>query len=251
MKKLLLLFLVPLFAISQTNPNREYWQTNKWSAKKGMNTEFEAAVAKKTQKYNNTKETSFATYQIITGSDQGKYMRVMGNRSAAAFDTEDSAELTYWMKNVMPYTEGNDGNVRWWRMKGAGQNWDNDMPPARFVKMTTYNLKRGKGSDFFRFWSNRIKVQTSLGYSKVYGAFMLTSGGQANQIMIVEPYNSHGDASKNRYNGKNIDFVDEYNKMFGWRSHRNDMDAFSAAIEQWGVTIETAELKPEMSSKLK
>ena len=38
MKKLLLLFLVPLFAISQTNPNREYWQTNKWSAKKGMNT---------------------------------------------------------------------------------------------------------------------------------------------------------------------------------------------------------------------
>ena len=112
MKKLLLLFLVPLFAISQTNPNREYWQTNKWSAKKGMNTEFEAAVAKKTQKYNNTKETSFATYQIITGSDQGKYMRVMGNRSAAAFDTEDSAELAYWMKNVMPYTEGNDGNIR-------------------------------------------------------------------------------------------------------------------------------------------
>ena len=47
MKKLLILFLVPLFAISQTNPNREYWQTNKWSAKKGMNTEFEAAVAKK------------------------------------------------------------------------------------------------------------------------------------------------------------------------------------------------------------
>ena len=33
----------------------------------------------------------------------------MGNRSAAAFDTEDSAELAYWMKNVMPYTEGNDG----------------------------------------------------------------------------------------------------------------------------------------------
>jgi hypothetical protein len=28
MKKLLILFLVPLFAISQTNPNREYWQTN-------------------------------------------------------------------------------------------------------------------------------------------------------------------------------------------------------------------------------
>ena len=50
MKKLLILLLVPLFAMSQTNPNREYWQTNKWTAKKGMNAEFESGVAKKTQK---------------------------------------------------------------------------------------------------------------------------------------------------------------------------------------------------------
>ena len=105
MKKLLVVLLVPFFAFSQTNSNREYWQTNKWSAKKGMIPEFEAGVAKKTQKFNNTKETSFATYQIITGSDQGKYMRVMGNRNAASFDTEDTAELAFWMKNVMPYTE--------------------------------------------------------------------------------------------------------------------------------------------------
>ena len=41
-------------------------------------------------------------------------------------------------------------------MKSAGQNWNNDMPPARFIKMTTYNLKRGKASDFFRFWSNNF-----------------------------------------------------------------------------------------------
>ena len=46
-------------------------------------------LQKKHRKFNNTKETSFATYQIITGADQGKYMRVMGNRSAAAFDTEE------------------------------------------------------------------------------------------------------------------------------------------------------------------
>jgi len=250
MKKLLLLFLVPLFAISQTNPNREYWQTNKWSAKKGMNTEFEAAVAKKTQKYNNTKETSFATYQIITGSDQGKYMRVMGNRSAAAFDTEDSAELAYWMKNVMPYTEGNDGNVRWWRMKGAGQNWNNDMPPARFIKMTTYNLKRDKSSDFFRFWGNNVKLQKSLGYTGASGVFMLESGGQAYQVMEVEGYNSHAEG-KGAFKNSNVNYIEEYNKMFGWRSHRNDQAAFNASIEQWGIIIETAELKPEMSSKLK
>ena len=50
MKKLLVLLLVPFFAFSQTNPNREYWQTNKWTPKNGMNAEFESAVAKKNTK---------------------------------------------------------------------------------------------------------------------------------------------------------------------------------------------------------
>ena len=103
-----------------------------------------------------------ATYQIITGQDQGKYMRVMGNRESSAFDEDNTAELAYWGKHVMPYVESNDGNIRWWRMKGFSQNWDNDLPPARFVKMTTYTVKRGKMSDFLRFWRNNTKLQKEL-----------------------------------------------------------------------------------------
>ena len=105
MKKLLVLLLIPFFAFSQTNTNREYWQTNKWTPNKGMNAEFEAGVAKKTDKFNGTAETSMATYQIITGQDQGKYMRVMGNRDSSAFDEDNTAELAYWGKHVMPYVE--------------------------------------------------------------------------------------------------------------------------------------------------
>jgi hypothetical protein len=250
MKKLFVLLLVPFFALSQTNPNREYWQTNKWTPKNGMNAEFESAVAKKTQKFNNTKETSFATYQLITGPDQGKYMRVMGNRTAADFDADDSKELDYWMKNVMPFVESNDGNIRWWRMKGFSQNWDNDLPPARFVKMTTYTVKRGKMSDFLRFWRNNTELQKELGYTGITGLFMLTSGGESLQLLEVEPYNSHAEGT-GKMSDPEVNYIEEYNKMHGWRTHRNDERAATAAIEElWGVTIETAELKPEMSSKL-
>ncbi|CAI8332155.1 MAG: Uncharacterised protein [Flavobacterium sp. SCGC AAA160-P02] len=250
MKKLLLILLIPFFAISQTNPNREYWQTNKWTAKKGMNAEFETAVAKKTNKYNNTKETSIFTYQINTGPDQGKYMRVLGNRNAASFDEDNASEMAFWMKNVMPYVDSNDGNIRWWRLKGAGLNWDNDVPPARFLKMTTYNIKRGNMSDFFRFWNNNIKLQKELGYSGIIGVFMLESGGQGYQILEVEPYNSHAEGM-GKFKDPDVNYVQEYNKMFGWRSHRNDQKAFNDSIEQWGISIETAELKPKMSSNLK
>jgi hypothetical protein len=251
MKKLLLLLFIPFFAISQTNPDREYWQTNKWTPKSGMNAEFEAGVAKKTDKFNGTAETSMATYQIITGNDQGKYMRVMGNRDSSAFDEDNTAELAYWGKHVMPYVDSNDGNVRWWRMKGFSQNWDNDLPPARFVKMTTYTIKRGKMSDFLRFWRNNTKLQKELGYSGITGLFMLVSGGESQQLLEVEPYNSHAEGM-GKMTDPEVNYVEEYNKMHGWRTHRNDEKAATASIEElWGITVETAELNVEMSSKLK
>ncbi len=68
--------------------------------------------------------------------------------------------------------------------------------------------------------------------------------------MEVESYNSHA-AGKGDFTSPDVNYVEEYNKMFGWRSHRNDQAAFNVSIEQWGITVETAELKPEMSSKLK
>ena len=250
MKNLLLLLLIPFFAFSQTNSNREYWQTNKWEAKSGMSSEFEAGVAKKTDKFNSTAETSMVTYQLITGSDQGKYMRVMGNRDAASFDEDNMAELAYWNKHVMPYVDNMDGNVRWWRMKGMGHNWNDAATPARFVKMTTYTIARGKMSDFFRFWGNNNKLQKELGYSGVSALFMLVTGGESNQLLQVQPYNSHAEGIGKRTD-PDVKYVDAYNEMHGWRTHRNDEAAFYESIEKWGITVETAELKAEMSTKMK
>ena len=79
---------------------------------------------------------------------------------------------------------------------------------------------------------------------------MLTSGGESLQLLEVEPYNSHAEGI-GKMTDPEVNYIEEYNKMHGWRTHRNDERAATAAIEElWGVTIETAELKPEMSSKL-
>ncbi|MFL3662115.1 MAG: hypothetical protein ACI6PN_10235 [Polaribacter sp.] len=250
MKKALLVLLIPFFALAQTNSNREYWQTNKWKAKSGRTSEFKAGVAKKTRKFNNTPETSMATYQLITGADQGKFMRVMGNRSAVAFDADNTVELSYWDKHVTPHVDHMEGNKRWWRMNSLSQNWDNTAAPARFIKMTTYTIKSSNRSDFFRFWRNNNKLQKSLGYTGTSGLFTLVSGGEAYELLEVKQYNSHTEGL-GKMTDPNVDYVDAYNKMFGWRTHRNDELAFKATIEKGGITIETAELKPEMSSKLK
>ena len=117
-KVLLLLMIAPMFVFAQNNPNWEYWQINRWEAKDGMAQKFESAVAKKTKEFNNSADTAILTYQIVTGTDSGKYMRVVGPKTADFFDQglSGSAEYEYWVKNVMPYVKDQDGNKRLWRL---------------------------------------------------------------------------------------------------------------------------------------
>jgi len=68
--------------------------------------------------------------------------------------------------------------------------------------------------------------------------------------MEVQPYNSHAEGM-GKMTDPDVDYVDKYDEMFGWRTHSRDLAAYQASIEKWGISIETAELNAEMSSKLK
>ena len=79
---------------------------------------------------------------------------------------------------------------------------------------------------------------------------MLVTGGESYKVMEVVPFNSHAEGMGEMTN-PDVDYIDEYNKMFGWRTYDNDRAAYYASIEKWGITIETAELNAEMSTKMK
>jgi len=252
MKKIfLLLLLTPLFVFAQNNPNWEYWQTNRWEAKDGMTKEFEMAVSKKTKKFNNTQETGILTFQIVTGPDSGKYMRVVGPKTADFFDqgVSGSAEYDYWVKNVMPYVKDQEGNKRTWRIKGLGYNWDNNQAPKKFIRYTTIRLKQENARDWFHDMRNDAKLKREKGYTGIRGVFALVSGGQW-EITVVEPYDAHG-TGLGSFGDEDFDYRDEYNEMFGWRSLRYDQMRGDAAIRDYGGQIvETLEFRPDMSTSM-
>ena len=101
-----------------------------------MAKEFESAVAKKTKKFNNSEDTGILTFQVVTGPDSGKYMRVVGPKTADFFDQgmAGSAEYDYWVKNVMPYVKDQQGNKRTWRIEGLCYNWDNSEAPKKYIR---------------------------------------------------------------------------------------------------------------------
>ena len=250
MKKIiLLLFVLPLFVFSQNNPDREYWQTNKWEAKTGMSAEFESAVAEKTKKFNNSAENAILTFQVITGPDQGKYMRVVGPKESSFFDEPFTKEYSYWEKNVMPFVKDNDGNKRSWRIPNLGYNWNNGEKPMKYIRYTVFRLKSGLEWDFFHHLGNVAKLRRDKGFSGKRGVFAMVSGGQW-EVHVVDPYDTHSEPI-GKYAEDDLDFEDTYNEMFGWRALQNLSRRSNEALRDYGGEVtETLMFRPEMSTSM-
>ena len=76
--KNLIYSMIMLFTLSTiAQDGTEIWMSYELKAKDGMSQKFEAAAAKKTQKYNSTAENGIFTFNIMDGENQGMYSRVI------------------------------------------------------------------------------------------------------------------------------------------------------------------------------
>ena len=251
MKKLLLFSMALLISASiyaQRNDNSDYWNTWEYTAKEGMNTQFEEAVAKKTAMYNKTAETAIFTYRIVTGQNQGRYVRVESNQSPEDYDNVDPDMVKYWVDNVGKYIGEIHGQVRWQRLNNGSYNYNPETSsPAKLVKRTTYNVKADKILHFRRFMTRLAKVREKRGVAGSRILFRLVSGGNRNQFVVANTFDTYkrGEGQKNENT-----FREDYNELFGWGSLEEDSNNFDASLENWGERVETLELIPEMSTKI-
>ena len=80
MKKFLIITLTffSLNAFSQhLFQDSEYWNTWVYKTKVGMTEQFEKAVGKKTKKFNSSKDNTIITFKVVTGANNGQYLRMM------------------------------------------------------------------------------------------------------------------------------------------------------------------------------
>ena len=80
MKKNTLLLFVLLISFSSFSQeafqNWEYWNTWTYTPKAGMIKQFENAAAEKTKKFNSGNDNLIVTYKIVTGLNNGTYLRI-------------------------------------------------------------------------------------------------------------------------------------------------------------------------------
>ena len=231
---------------AQRSNNSIYWNTWEYMAKEGMKEDFEKAAAKKTAMFNKTPETAIMTYRIITGPDSGTYLRVEGNKTAADYDKDRTAEGKYWNDNVAKYIAKDNGQQRWQRLNnGSYDPTPEDSSPSKYVRRTFFNVKADKILHFRRAMTRMAKVAEKRGWEDTRSLFRLVSGGNRNQFVLAIGFDSY----KRAEGQENENSVEEdYNELFGWGSADEDWKNFDASLEYWGEQRDLLQLVPEMST---
>ena len=119
----------------------EYWNTWVYKPKAGMTEQFEKSVGKKTKKFNSSKDNTIITFKVVTGANNGQYVRMMPWQSSADYDKDKSEELKYWQENVAEYADAIGGPQRWARMKWGDMNIKESDGPSKYLHQADFPCK--------------------------------------------------------------------------------------------------------------
>lgn len=249
MKRLLIVLILALVcmpAMSQLNPNWEYYRTMRWKANPGQTDNFMKAAGEKTKMFNNTPETAMVTYRIMTGPDQGKFERVSANKTLSQMYSQNPEEMEYWGKNVSEYTNEPSGAKVWWRIKGWSVNWPpENMRPSKYLSVQTLTIKNGNNGNFRRYMNRRMQILKE-NTSRQMAVFKISSGSQLLEFRVItffdDPMNAMGE-----WKTEDFSMQEAYDDKFGWNAYRTDQELFFQSIEIYGNLVETHQLVPEMS----
>ena len=232
---------------SQRSNESVYLNTWEYTPKDGMREDFEKAAAKKTAMFNKTPETAITTYRIITGSDSGTYVRVEGNKSAADYDLDRSAEGKYWNDNVSKYVAKAGGQVRWRKLNNGSYDPDpENTTPSKYVQRTFYNVKADKVLHFRRPLTRMTKVAEKRGWGG-RSLYRLVSGGNRNQFVVAAGFDTYKRAESQEFE---TTAKEDYEELFGWGTWDEDWKKFDASLEYWGEQRDLLQLVPEMSTPM-
>jgi hypothetical protein len=249
MKKLLiglaLIFCASLNA--QRSSTNDYWNSWRYTPKQDKTAEFEEAVAKKMQLYNNNAATGIMTYKVITGRNSGTYERVESMKYAKDYDVDRTAEGEYWQKNVAKFVDRTSGQIRWDRINNATMNWDPENPgtPSKYLERTTYDVKPSGIMHFRRFMYRVTKTMEKRGVEGTQLMFRCISGGSDNMFVVVRGWDKY---ERSPTPEQENNFMEDYDELFGWRSFIEDQENFNDALENWGEMTETMQLVPSLTT---
>ena len=235
MKKLiftLLALVVTFSSFSQRNPDATYLSAFVYTPKDGMREKFEAAAAKKTQMFNNKEGSYIITYRILSGQNEGSYLRLLIFQNSSNYNnllSDDEGE--YWEKNVAPYVKSASGTQTWELLNWASVGEDG--PPPKFLERSIWVTKPGQGDNLARriYRSGQVLDKIMSGKT-LRRSFRLVSGGNPNTWASFRGFDEYP-----HWGNSDQTFEEIYNELFGWEQNEHDAEAVNNSLLDWGRNV--------------
>ena len=184
-------------SLSLGQDSRLVYQYRIWHPKPMQGQQMEAAMAKKTKKYNVGKENyPMFSFRVITGKDQDAVIRFTP-RTFADRDkyTLRKAEIDYWQKNVIPYVDmsKDEGTSLWVEMKSHSYNGSGNTESTRYSEVTQYLVHPAKLGEWAELRTQLVEAHKKAGSKARFAHFNRFSGGKTHLIHMIVPFDSWAD----------------------------------------------------------
>ena len=184
-------------SLSLGQDSRLVYQYRIWHPKPMQGQQMEAAMAKKTKKYNVGKENyPMFSFRVITGKDQDAVIRF----TPRTFADRDKyplrkAEIDYWQKNVIPYVDmsKDEGTSLWVEMKSHSYNGSGNTDRLRYSVVTEYLVHPAKAPEWAELRTQLVEAHKKAGSKARFGHFNRFSGGKTHLIHMTVPFDSWAD----------------------------------------------------------
>ena len=184
-------------SLSLGQDSRLVYQYRIWHPKPMQGQQMEAAMAKKTKKYNVGKENyPMFSFRVITGKDQDAVIRFTP-RTFADRDKYplQKGELDYWKKNVIPYVDmsKDEGTSLWVEMKSHSYNGSGNTESTRYSEVTQYLVHPAKLGEWAELRTQLVEAHKKAGSKARFAHFNRFSGGKTHLIHMIVPFDSWAD----------------------------------------------------------
>tara|TARA_B110000014_G_C20054078_1_gene548481 strand:+ start:204 stop:947 length:744 start_codon:yes stop_codon:yes gene_type:complete len=221
-------------------------QGRMWHPKPMQGDKMEAAMAKKTQKYNVGNENyPMNSFRVITGKDQGAVLRIT-SRTFADRDkyTLRKSEMDYWQKNVIPHVDMSKdaGTSLWRKMENHSYNGSGNSDRLRYTQVTEYLVGSGNMQEWNQLRSKLVEAHKKTGSKARFNHYYRFSGGETHLIHMSVYFDSWEDYDKLT----SVFSTELYDKAHGKGTNKKWLDNQSNIVKRRSTFIR--EHLPELSS---
>lgn len=244
-KSLLLVFLLPLLALGQSEDVTVVFESGLLTPNPTQVVQLEKGLTAHNKKYHGEGPYGTRVYWVSNGPNTGSYVWVMGGLPWGAMDNRPGKESGHdadWDNNVAPYLTAGSGAQTYWKFNPKLSRFGKDFN-IKYLLVDYYDIKRGKKKDALKLVEKIHKAYAEKLPEEIFGIYTneFPSTEDGRDLAVISFFD------KSSWLGEEGSVAKKYDEMYGAGSFEKFIADWMEVTE--GGATELWVFRPDLSGK--